>query len=452
MNIAMEGLSTAENIYNAYNISNILDITNCNTYLPIHNTHINHIKLCTVLWSQQYNILDNIAVYISSISNPVSLFTFILPFIYNYISSTLGINILFILSISDCLNAMLKWPIAGDRPYWFSHYVREFSSTCESSYGFPSGHAMVNTAFITTIIYYYKYKHINKTVYNMLLIISYIVIPLICWSRIHIGAHFIEQLVLGVLFGYLLAYYIHKYNILQTIEQYIHNYVIRQHSSDNSSNKSLLNIATISLLSSLSIIILASIELYILSLFNINPLDSIELMQQGCGNYKVANKYNILPYNIQQRLLNHSIQQQQENAHTTHSTDFTGISTPVMSVVRDSGIICALIFYISIQLYRYNKNNNISDVINIQQQQYKAIFNQSTSTLKPTMQSLLLCTVLVYTCVTLTTLCTQLITSLLVHTSIYMTVVYIVNYIQFMFITLYDIVIIPAIIKRALKQ
>lgn len=362
-----------------------------------------------------------------------------------YISRQLGINILFVLSVNDIVNVLLKWILLGDRPYWYSIYVREFNSTCESGYGLPSGHTAINTAIYTIILYHYWYKS-NPRIYKRVLCSMVIVIPLIAWSRIHTGAHFVGQTIYGILSGYIITTITHKYSILQSIELRLNNIM-------NGQNRSMVTISTISLLSSVSIIIFAYIELYILSLFDIDSLHSVVLKSQGCGNYRVADRYKLINNDII------SMMQSNDNTmqHSSNASSMTHANTPVMAVVRDSGLFGSLILYLCINIIRLNNNTQYNtvhvgnDTSSNTTLSYNSILSTDTVILQLSIKSIVITYIQLCGLTYILSYIVTLISSY-VSSDYYMLTQYILNYIEFILITLFILIIIPSVTRSVCRQ
>lgn len=90
------------------------------------------------------------------------------------------------------LNQGLKFIFSRERP--------DINRLIEvSNYSFPSGHAMINTAFYGFLIYLiYKYVEDRKTKYILIALISLLVIA-IGLSRIYLGVHYASDVVGGAM-------------------------------------------------------------------------------------------------------------------------------------------------------------------------------------------------------------------------------------------------------------
>lgn len=104
------------------------------------------------------------------------------------------IAIPFNLLLVTLLNLLIKEIVGRPRPELIGLIK-------ESGYSFPSGHAMVNTAFYGFIIYLiYQYEPNHKK-RNLLCMFFSIVVLGICSSRIYLGVHYASDVVAGVCIG-----------------------------------------------------------------------------------------------------------------------------------------------------------------------------------------------------------------------------------------------------------
>jgi membrane-associated phospholipid phosphatase len=102
-------------------------------------------SLDAVIYLQHWSphpVLDTLVLAITLLGDPKNIFLWLAPLVYwlCHRDRLLALNIIVGLVSTDWLNALLKWPLRGDRPYWHDDRVKEFTVTCESGYGMPSGH------------------------------------------------------------------------------------------------------------------------------------------------------------------------------------------------------------------------------------------------------------------------------------------------------------------------
>jgi hypothetical protein len=114
----------------------------------------------------------------------------LLPLTYWAISRQLGLRLGAILLLSASLNGVLKLAFTTPRP---SFLRPELGLLSETSFGLPSGHAQNAVAFWGVLA-----THLRTWLPRLLLLA---LIASIVWSRIHLGVHFIEDSLVGVLVG-----------------------------------------------------------------------------------------------------------------------------------------------------------------------------------------------------------------------------------------------------------
>lgn len=99
---------------------------------------------------------------------------------------TTGLNLITI----TIINIILKFIVQRPRPSGFNIII-------ESGYSFPSGHSMVSTAFYGLLIYL-AYKNIkNKMLKAIICSLLFILIILICISRVYLGVHYASDVIGG---------------------------------------------------------------------------------------------------------------------------------------------------------------------------------------------------------------------------------------------------------------
>lgn len=136
---------------------------------------------------------------------PMEFFTFlgyenffflVLPLVYWSVDARVGLQIAFILTTSNYLNAIVKMLFAAPRPYWVSAQVEPLSA--EPSFGIPSGHAQNSAAVWGTIA-----AAINK---RWAWVAAILLTFFIGFSRLYLGMHFLHDVLLGWLLGILLLF------------------------------------------------------------------------------------------------------------------------------------------------------------------------------------------------------------------------------------------------------
>lgn len=88
------------------------------------------------------------------------------------------------------LNLILKNIVQRPRPV-------DYRIINESGYSFPSGHSMISLAFYGLIIYVIYKKMNNKVLKYVLMILLFILILLIGFSRVYLGVHYASDVVAG---------------------------------------------------------------------------------------------------------------------------------------------------------------------------------------------------------------------------------------------------------------
>lgn len=109
----------------------------------------------------------------------------------------IGIYITLSLILSTIVNNLLKIIIARDRPDVTRYVV-------ETSYSFPSGHAMASTMLYGIISYFIYKSNINKYFKILFISLLVIIILMVSISRIYLGAHFVSDVISGIILSSIL--------------------------------------------------------------------------------------------------------------------------------------------------------------------------------------------------------------------------------------------------------
>eukprot|EP00105_Crassostrea_gigas_P003530 XP_011416415.1 PREDICTED: glucose-6-phosphatase 2 isoform X2 [Crassostrea gigas] len=157
--------------------------------------------------------------FLTRVGDPRYAFLIYFPLAYCFHRST-GTRVLWVACLSEWLNGVLKWILHGERPYWWVNEVKlhdhvvivpsleQYSLTCETGPGSPSGHAMVTSAVLYSIgtsFIKHGVKHTGKLERSLVWVSFTIVLIAVNISRLFIATHFPHQVVAGSITGILLA-------------------------------------------------------------------------------------------------------------------------------------------------------------------------------------------------------------------------------------------------------
>lgn len=161
---------------------------------------------------------------VSNFGDPRYAFLIFAPLIYS-LDWTVGRRLMWVTIIAEWSNQVLKWMLHGERPYWWVHEtdvynrtghgtapsIRQYSLTCETGPGSPSGHAMVSAAIWYIILDFAMRRtgcaqqmgkawacSFHWCAYTALLCV-------VSLSRVYIAAHFPHQCLMGMAIGCCLA-------------------------------------------------------------------------------------------------------------------------------------------------------------------------------------------------------------------------------------------------------
>lgn len=108
--------------------------------------------------------------------------------------------LLVMMGVEVVSNLVLKNLFQRNRPD-FPHLVME------SSYSFPSGHAMGSTVFYGMILLLIWHSGLSSSLKLILIILGSLLVLLIGFSRIYLGVHYFSDVLGGILFSlFLLSY------------------------------------------------------------------------------------------------------------------------------------------------------------------------------------------------------------------------------------------------------
>lgn len=151
---------------------------------------------------------------VTHLGDPKAAFLLVFPFTY-FVSKRAGIAVLWVAALSEWLNLVLKWLLFGQRPFWWigengvSAKVHQFSSTCETGPGSPSGHVMVTAAVWWIVVSVMSRAIKSKTSSALIAAVPYLfyaaLLVAVGLSRIYILAHFPHQVLAGCITGLIIG-------------------------------------------------------------------------------------------------------------------------------------------------------------------------------------------------------------------------------------------------------
>lgn len=115
----------------------------------------------------------------------------VLAVVFWSVHAGVGARLFVAVLASAAVNYLFKAVLYGSRPYWYSAQVAGHAS--ESSFGMPSGHAQSST-----VLYGYLGVRSGRRLW---LWAAVVLVALICFSRIYLGAHFVSDVLVGLLLG-----------------------------------------------------------------------------------------------------------------------------------------------------------------------------------------------------------------------------------------------------------
>ncbi|XP_043911380.1 glucose-6-phosphatase catalytic subunit 1-like [Protopterus annectens] len=170
-----------------------------------------------------YKDSQNLFLFISFAADLRNTFFVFFP-IWFHLCESVGIRLIWVAVIGDWLNLVFKWILFGQRPYWWvqetSFYsnssvpvVEQFSVTCETGPGSPSGHAMgsagvyyVMVTAVLTLLLQKQQQQFKKRCYQILFWLIFWGVQLcVCLSRVFLAAHFPHQVIAGIISGMAVA-------------------------------------------------------------------------------------------------------------------------------------------------------------------------------------------------------------------------------------------------------
>jgi membrane-associated phospholipid phosphatase len=152
---------------------------------------MHEIEIVLNFWLQGLGTWLKIPMQIFSFLGTQNAYIILMSWLYWCVNSQLGIRVGIALLLSNGLNTAFKWVFHSPRPYWINPNLKALA--IESSFGIPSGHAMVSTSVWGRIAIWFKNTWFTVAIAIMLFFIGF--------SRLYLGVHFLSDVVAGWLLG-----------------------------------------------------------------------------------------------------------------------------------------------------------------------------------------------------------------------------------------------------------
>ena len=167
--------------------------------LVLDNWFSNHI-----FYSTPFN---NLFLFITNFGSTKYIITLCILFLIFYKPKKDLLHLYGVTIVSTILNNLIKIIIRRPRPTLMGSIVPVF----ESTFSFPSGHAMASMTFYGFLIYMISKKDLNKTLKVSLIAFLSVLIFMIGFSRIYIRVHYFSDVLTGFLCSIIVLYFYTKW-------------------------------------------------------------------------------------------------------------------------------------------------------------------------------------------------------------------------------------------------
>jgi len=131
--------------------------------------------------------------------------TLILLVFFNYFDMYSSLVLFEIIACCAVGSGFLKLILKNPRPFFHEDWVKVYD--CETGYGNPSGHSITAIALYFTLWKIFKQRYnLNPKLRKLLLSIIFILIISVLFSRLALGVHSLNQIILGSFVGYQIFY------------------------------------------------------------------------------------------------------------------------------------------------------------------------------------------------------------------------------------------------------
>ena len=120
---------------------------------------------------------------------------------FKYLSITFGMALHWV--------TWLKMQLCHSRPQFDdpSIGIVNASSFCSGEFGNPSGHSLLTSFYLFTLLFYFQPFKKNACANRLLWAVAYLYVACVCFCRLYLGRHSLDQITLGLTIGTISAYF-----------------------------------------------------------------------------------------------------------------------------------------------------------------------------------------------------------------------------------------------------
>jgi membrane-associated phospholipid phosphatase len=197
----------------------IILITN---YLFRHSLYALGIEIILVLQENHSHFGQIFFQLVTTFSEPAVVMLAVLGIALGEGKRKHAFNVTMFLLLNIYLITLLKEFYLDPRPFWTEPRIHSLSLYCPGEFGNPSGHSWFATVF-TFLLFLKYFPKIRKT---YALVTVSLIIFLVALSRMYLGAHSLNQVVMGVCLGMVMNVFYYICGLDDQITEFLENFNI----------------------------------------------------------------------------------------------------------------------------------------------------------------------------------------------------------------------------------
>lgn len=152
-----------------------------------------------LLWLQsiRHPVLDSLMIATTNLGSETT-YILLIAFVYWCYNKQTAFKWMNVLMISAFANAIIKIAVHAQRPFQVNSAIKGLYTVSATSFSFPSGHSMNAGANLTWAIRLVKNKKFTAAAVVLMLLIGF--------SRLYLGVHWPQDVIIGLIFGCCIAF------------------------------------------------------------------------------------------------------------------------------------------------------------------------------------------------------------------------------------------------------